>query len=30
MNRAAPDHAMLKMAMTKDQLKAAPELKYAR
>ena len=27
-NRAAPDHAMLNM--TKDQLKAAPEFKYAR
>jgi len=29
-NRSAPDHAMLKMNMTKDQLKAAPEFKYAR
>jgi sporulation protein YlmC with PRC-barrel domain len=28
MNRSAPDHAMLNM--TKDQLKAAPEFKYAR
>ncbi|MBA1155318.1 PRC-barrel domain-containing protein [Microvirga mediterraneensis] len=28
MNRSAPDHAMLDM--TKDQLKAAPEFKYAR
>jgi sporulation protein YlmC with PRC-barrel domain len=30
MNRSAPDHAVLKMNMTKDQLKAAPEFKYAR
>jgi predicted outer membrane protein/sporulation protein YlmC with PRC-barrel domain len=29
-NRSAPDHAMLTMSMTKDQLKAAPEFKYAR
>jgi sporulation protein YlmC with PRC-barrel domain len=28
--RAAPDHAMLTTNMTKDQLKAAPEFKYAR
>jgi hypothetical protein len=27
--RAAPDHAMLTTNMTKDQLKAAPEFKYA-
>jgi sporulation protein YlmC with PRC-barrel domain len=30
MNRSAPDHAMLTMSMTRDQLKAAPEFKYAR
>jgi sporulation protein YlmC with PRC-barrel domain len=30
MNRSAPDHAMLTMSMTKDQLRAAPEFKYAR
>jgi sporulation protein YlmC with PRC-barrel domain len=30
MNRSAPDHAMLTMNMTKDQLKAAPEFRYAR
>jgi len=30
MNRSAPDHAMLTVNMTKDQLKAAPEFKYAR
>jgi sporulation protein YlmC with PRC-barrel domain len=29
-NRSAPDHAMLTTNMTKDQLKAAPEFKYAR
>jgi len=29
-NRSAPDHAVLTMNMTKDQLKAAPEFKYAR
>ena len=29
-SRAAPDHAMLKGSMTKDQLKAAPEFKFAR
>ncbi|WP_342446887.1 PRC-barrel domain-containing protein [Microvirga lotononidis] len=29
-NRSAPDHAMLTTTMTKDQLKAAPEFKYAR
>jgi sporulation protein YlmC with PRC-barrel domain len=29
-NRSAPDHAMLTANMTKDQLKAAPEFKYAR
>jgi sporulation protein YlmC with PRC-barrel domain len=28
--RSAPDHAMLTSNMTKDQLKAAPEFKYAR
>jgi hypothetical protein len=28
--RSAPDHAMLTTNMTKDQLKAAPEFKYAR
>jgi sporulation protein YlmC with PRC-barrel domain len=28
--RSAPDHAMLSTNMTKDQLKAAPEFKYAR
>ena len=28
--RAAPDHAMLTTNMTKDQLKAAPEFKFAR
>jgi sporulation protein YlmC with PRC-barrel domain len=28
--RATPDHAMLTTNMTKDQLKAAPEFKYAR
>jgi septal ring-binding cell division protein DamX len=28
--RSAPDHAMLTTTMTKDQLKAAPEFKYAR
>jgi hypothetical protein len=28
--RATPDHAMLTTTMTKDQLKAAPEFKYAR
>ena len=28
--RSAPDHAMLTTSMTKDQLKAAPEFKYAR
>lgn len=30
MNRSAPDHAMLMMNMTKEQLKAAPEFKFAR
>ncbi|WP_349774733.1 PRC-barrel domain-containing protein [Microvirga terrae] len=29
-NRSAPDHALLTTNMTKDQLKAAPEFKYAR
>jgi sporulation protein YlmC with PRC-barrel domain len=29
-NRSAPDHAILTVNMTKDQLKAAPEFKYAR
>jgi sporulation protein YlmC with PRC-barrel domain len=29
-NRSTPDHAVLTMNMTKDQLKAAPEFKYAR
>ncbi|WP_114948882.1 PRC-barrel domain-containing protein [Microvirga calopogonii] len=29
-NRSTPDHAMLTTTMTKDQLKAAPEFKYAR
>jgi sporulation protein YlmC with PRC-barrel domain len=29
-NRSAPDHAVLTTNMTKDQLKAAPEFKYAR
>jgi predicted outer membrane protein/sporulation protein YlmC with PRC-barrel domain len=29
-NRSAPDHAMLTVNMTKDQLKVAPEFKYAR
>jgi sporulation protein YlmC with PRC-barrel domain len=29
-NRSAPDHAVLMANMTKDQLKAAPEFKYAR
>jgi len=29
-NRSAPDHAVLTMNMTKDQLKDAPEFKYAR
>jgi sporulation protein YlmC with PRC-barrel domain len=28
--RSAPDHAVLTMNMTNDQLKAAPEFKYAR
>lgn len=28
--RSAPDHAVLTMNITKDQLKAAPEFKYAR
>jgi hypothetical protein len=28
--RSAPDHALLTTNMTKDQLKAAPEFKYAR
>jgi hypothetical protein len=28
--RSAPNHAMLTMNMTKDQLKAAPEFRYAR
>jgi sporulation protein YlmC with PRC-barrel domain len=29
-NRSTPDHAILTVNMTKDQLKAAPEFKYAR
>jgi sporulation protein YlmC with PRC-barrel domain len=29
-NRSTPDHAILTTNMTKDQLKAAPEFKYAR
>jgi sporulation protein YlmC with PRC-barrel domain len=29
-NRSAPDHAVLSMNMTKDQLKTAPEFKYGR
>jgi sporulation protein YlmC with PRC-barrel domain len=29
-NRSAPDHAVLTMTMTKEQLQAAPEFRYAR